>query len=145
MKHILFAAALVAAIASFPTPNVIAQTPPGLEFPKASPTGVLKQRFGLTDVEIEYSRPSVKGRKIFGTLVPFGQVWRTGANDATKITFSTDVKLGGEAVPAGSYALFTIPTASEWTVILSKVTGTWGSYAYDAKDDLLRVKVKPVA
>lgn len=145
MKHILFAAALTAAIAAFPVSNVSAQTPPTLDFPKASPPAVLKQRFGLTDVEIEYARPGVKGRKIFGALVPFGEVWRTGANTATKITFSTDVKLGGQAVPAGSYALFTIPTATEWTVILSKVTGAWGAYSYDAKDDLVRVKAKPIA
>jgi hypothetical protein len=145
MKHTLIAAALIAAIASILTSSVSAQTPPTLDFPKASPSSVLKQRFGLTDVDIEYARPSVKGRKIFGALVPFGEVWRTGANTATKITFSTDVKFGGQAVPAGSYALFTIPTATEWTVILSKVTGAWGAYSYDAKDDLLRVKVKPVA
>ncbi len=145
MKHILFATALIAAIASFQPSNVSAQTPPTLDFPQASPAASLKQRFGLTDVEITYSRPSAKGRKIIGGVVPFGEVWRTGANTATKVTFSTDVKFGGEAVPAGSYALFTIPTASEWTVILSKVTGAWGSYSYDTKDDLLRVKVKPVA
>jgi hypothetical protein len=145
MKHILFAAALVAAIATFLPSNVSAQSAPALEFPQASPGSVLKQRFGLTDVEITYSRPSARGRKIFGGLVPFGEVWRTGANTATKVTFSTDVKLGGQPVPAGSYALFTIPSASEWTVILSKVTGAWGSYSYDAKDDLLRVKAKPAA
>lgn len=145
MKHILFATALVAAIAAFQPSNVSAQSAPTLDFPQASPASVLKQRFGLTDVEITYSRPSAKGRKIFGGLVPFGEVWRTGANTATKLTFSTDVKLGGQAVPAGSYALFTIPDANEWTVILSKVTGVWGSYSYDAKDDLVRVKVKPAA
>jgi tetratricopeptide (TPR) repeat protein len=78
--------------------------------------------------------------------VPYGQVWRTGANAASKITFSTDVKLGGAAVPAGSYALFTIPGEAEWTVILSRVVdGQWGSYAYDQKDDQARVKVKAVA
>ena len=144
MKHTLFAAALIAASASFLPSGVSAQSAPALEFPQPSPAAALKQRFGLTDVEVEYSRPGVKGRKIFGGLVPFGEVWRTGANMATKVTFSTDVKLGGQPVPAGSYALVTIPGATEWTVILSKVTGEWGTYAYDAKNDLLRVKVKPV-
>jgi len=100
----------------------------------------------VTDVSIEYSRPNVRERKVFGGLVPYGQVWRTGANAATKITFGTDVKLGGAAVPAGSYALFTIPGEAEWTVILSKVVdGQWGSYAYDPKDDQARIKVKSVA
>lgn len=116
-----------------------------LEFPAASPSATVKQRFGVTDVEIEYARPSVKGRKIFGDLVPHGEVWRTGANSATKVTFSTDVKFGGSDVPAGTYALFTIPELHEWTVILNKVAGQWGSYAYDAKNDQVRVKAKPVA
>ena len=116
-----------------------------LEFPQASPAATIKQRVGLTDVEVEYSRPSMKGRKIYGGLVPYGEVWRTGANNATKITFGTDVKFGGKDVPAGSYALFTLPNASEWTVILNKVTGQWGSYAYDEKNDLVRVTAKPIA
>lgn len=116
---------------------------PKLEFPQASPSSTLQQRVGLTDIEVAYARPSVKGRKIFGGLVPLGEIWRTGANTATKLTFSTDVKFGGAAVPAGSYALFTIPGAGEWTVILSKVTGQWGSYAYSDKDDQARVKIKP--
>jgi hypothetical protein len=118
---------------------------PAIEFPQASPAASFKQRIGLTDVEVEYSRPGVKGRKIYGDLVPFGEVWRTGANTATKVTFSGDVKFEGTAVPAGSYALFTIPGEAEWTIILSKVTGQWGSYSYAEKDDLLRAKVKPIA
>jgi len=117
---------------------------PKLEFPQASPGSTLQQRVGLTDVEVVYARPSVKGRKIFGGLVPHDEIWRTGANSATKVTFSTDVKFGGSPVPAGSYALFTIPGATEWSVILSKVTGQWGSYAYSDKDDQARVKVKPL-
>ena len=118
---------------------------PALDFPQASPAASFKQRFGLTDVELEYSRPSAKGRKVFGALVPYGEVWRTGANSATKLTISSDVSIEGKSVPAGSYALFTIPGESEWTVILSKVTGTWGSYQYDAKDDHARIQVKPTA
>ena len=123
-----------------------AQEAKKLEFPQPSPLASVSERVGVTGVSIEYSRPSVRERKIFGALVPWGQVWRTGANAATKVTFTTDVKLGGSAVPAGSYALFTIPGDSEWTVILSKVVdGQWGSYAYNPKDDQARVKVKPVA
>jgi len=125
--------------------SLLAQDAKKIEFPQASSAASVKERVGVTDVSVEYSRPNARERKIFGGLVPYGQVWRTGANAATKITFSTDVKLGGTAVPAGSYALFTIPGEAEWTVILSKVTEEWGSYAYDPKDDQARVKVKPVA
>jgi hypothetical protein len=84
----------------------------------------------------------VKGRQVFGGLEPYGVVWRTGANAATKVTFSTEVKFGGIDVPAGTYALFSIPDPVEWTVMLNKVTGQWGSYTYDAKNDVARVKVK---
>lgn len=120
-----------------------AQTPK-VDFPAASPACTLKQCVGLTDIEINYSRPGVKGRAIFGGIVPYGQVWRTGANQATKISFSTDVKLNGEDVPAGSYALFTIPGEDEWTVILSKNADQFGAFQYDAKDDLARFKVVPI-
>jgi hypothetical protein len=122
-----------------------AQEAKKIDFPQASPLASIKERVGVTDVSVEYSRPSVRERKIFGGLVPYGAVWRTGANAATKITFSTDVKLGGTAVPAGSYALFTIPGEAEWTVILSKVVDEWGSYAYNPKDDQARVTVKSLA
>ena len=126
--------------------SLLAQDAKKIEFPQASSAASVKERVGVTDVSVEYSRPNARERKIFGGLVPYGQVWRTGANAATKITFSTDVKLGGTAVPAGSYALFTIPGPSDWTVILSKVVDDqWGSYAYNQKDDQARVKVKPVA
>ena len=124
-----------------------AQTPaaPKLEFPAPSPAATYKQRVGITDIQIEYSRPSMKDRVIFGGLVPFDKVWRTGANSATKISFSTAVKLNGSAVPAGEYALFSIPGKTEWTVILNKATGDWGSYAYDPKNDVARVKATPIA
>ena len=130
--------------AAFFTSVLHAEEAKKIDFPQASPSASVKERVGVTDVAIEYSRPSIRERKIFGGLVPYGEVWRTGANAATKITFSTDVKLGGAAVPAGSYALFTIPGEAEWTLILSKVTDEWGSYAYNQKDDQARVKAKPV-
>ncbi|MSU46525.1 MAG: DUF2911 domain-containing protein [Lacunisphaera sp.] len=116
---------------------------PTIDFPAPSPAATIKQRVGFTDIEIVYSRPSMRGRKIFGGLQPYGEIWRTGANSATKIIFSTPVKFGGADVPAGSYALSPIPGESEWTVILNKVVGQWGAYAYDAKNDVVRVKAVP--
>jgi len=118
---------------------------PKLSFPAPSPEGVVKQRVGFTDIEVVYSRPSAKGRKVFGGLVPYGEVWRTGANTATKVTFSTPVKIGNQEVPAGSYALFTIPGEREWTVILNRVTGEWGAYSYKEAGDVMRVKTRPAA
>ncbi len=117
---------------------------PRLEFPSASPTCTLKQRVGLTDIEVVYSRPGIKDRTIFGGIVPLGQVWRTGANASTKVSFSTPVKLGGHEVPAGKYALYTIPGEKEWTIILSKNTGLNGAFGYDQKDDLTRFTVEAV-
>src|SRR5262249_17264244 len=91
-----------------------------IEFPAASQHSVVKQRVGLTDVEVDYSRPNKNNREIFGGLVPYGKLWRTGANAVTKIKFSHPVTLGGKQIPAGEYALFTIPTPDEWTIIISK-------------------------
>lgn len=117
---------------------------PKVDFPAASPACTIKQRVGLTDVEVTYSRPGIKDRQIFGGLVPYGKVWRTGANSATKITFSTPVKLNGNDIPAGSYELFTIPGQDEWTIIINKAKGQWGAYQYNEKDDLVRFKVNPI-
>lgn len=114
-----------------------------INMPQASPAAVVSQKMGLTDVNIEYSRPSMRGRKIFGELVPYGEVWRAGANAATILTFSTEVKIEGKSIPAGSYALYAIPGKSEWTVILSSNTKLWGAVGYSQEDDVLRVKVKP--
>jgi len=114
-----------------------------VEFPSPSPTCTLKQRVGLTDIEIVYSRPGVKERTIFGGLIPYGQVWRTGANASTKISFSGPVKLNGNDVPAGKYALYTIPGEKEWTIILSKNLES-SVFNYDKKDDLVRFKTEPV-
>lgn len=124
-----------------------AQTPaaPKLAFPQPSPAATLKQQVGITDIEINYNRPSARGRKIFGGLVPYGEVWRTGANSATKISFSTPVKFGGADIPAGTYELFTIPSEKEWTVIIHQNKSQWGSYSYDAKNDVARVTAKVTA
>jgi hypothetical protein len=114
-----------------------------IQMPQASPSSKIIQKVGLTDVAVDFSRPSTKGRKIFGELVPFGQVWRTGANGATVLTFSTEVSISGTKVPAGSYALYSIPGKSSWTMILSKNTKLWGAIGYEAKDDLLRFNATP--
>lgn len=128
-------AALVSATA------VPAQQVPDL--PQASPKAKVEQRVGLTDFTIEYSSPAVKGRKIWGGLVPYDQLWRTGANAATKLTASRDFKFGGTAVPAGSYALFTIPGKSSWTVILNTKADAGGTRDYDEKNNVARITVKP--
>jgi hypothetical protein len=140
-KLLRFVAAIVGGLifaASAP-----AQTPK-IDFPAPSPACTIKQRVGLTDIEIAYSRPSMKDRVIFGNVVPFGTVWRTGANNATKITFSTPVKLNDTEVAAGAYALYTIPGENEWTIILNKGVGKSGTQ-YDEKEDVVRFKTTPVS
>ena len=96
-----------------------------------------------TDITINYSRPSVKGRTIFGELEPYDKVWRTGANEATTFEVSNDVEIEGKSLPAGKYALFTIPTEDDWTVIFNKTPDQWGAYDYDEAEDALRVEVTP--
>lgn len=112
-----------------------------LETPPASPTGKIDQRVGVMDVSVTYSRPGIKGRKIFGDLVPYGEVWRTGANDPTTITFSDPVKLEGHDVPAGTYSLYTIPGKNEWTIIINKKAT--GDATRDEKEDQVTFTVKP--
>ena len=112
------------------------------EPPKASPQATVSQTFGFTTVIIDYHRPSVHERKIWGGLVPYGKVWRTGANEATTIQFSSDVKINGTKIPAGIYSLFTIPEEKEWTVILNNQTKIWG-LDYNAAYDFTRFKLKP--
>lgn len=112
-----------------------------IAYPPASPTFELKGTLGLTEVKVVYSRPSAKGRKVAGELIPFNEVWRTGANASTKISFSTDVKLNGNPVPAGTYALYSLFTEEEATIILSNNLELWGAIGYDPKDDQLRFKV----
>jgi hypothetical protein len=116
-----------------------------LAFPQVSPSETIKQKIGLTDIEVIYSRPSAKGRVMLGGNNPFGTIWRTGANTATRITFSTPVTIEGSPLAAGSYELFTIPGADSWTIIFQKVQKQWGAYTYDQKNDALRVTVVPTA
>jgi hypothetical protein len=98
---------------------------------------------GLTDITVDYSRPSVKGRVIWGGLVPYDQVWRTGANEATQISFSDDVTINGQPLPKGTYSLHTIPGKDSWTIIFNKTAKQWGSFNYKQADDALRVTAKP--
>lgn len=114
-----------------------------LRTPSPSPEQTIKQGFGLSDIELTYSRPGIKGREVFGALVPYGKVWRTGANNATTLTFGDEVTIGGTKIPAGKYGLLTIPGADEWTFIISKQTNVTNPSAYKESEDMVRVKAKP--
>lgn len=113
------------------------------DLPQPSPAAKVEQRIGLTDVVVKYARPSIKGRKVWGDLVPYNQVWRTGANASTLISFSEEVIIKGQKLPKGEYALFCIPTDNEWTVIFNKNLTLWGADGYKQEEDVLRVNLKP--
>jgi len=115
-----------------------------VRMPAPSPSTTVKQDFALSNIELSYSRPSVKGRTIFGDLVPFGKIWRTGANSATTITFGEDVTIGNTLVKAGKYGLFTIPDKTQWTIIVSKQTDVTGPAAYKQDQDVVRVTAQTV-
>jgi hypothetical protein len=114
-----------------------------LKTPRPSPDATVKQYVGVTEITIDYSSPGVKGRKIWGELVPFGEIWRTGANEATTITFSDIVKVNGNELPAGTYGLHTIPGENEWEFIFSKDTKVDGSSNFNKDNEVLRIKAKP--
>jgi len=134
---------LIAALMLLTATAAFAQQGP--RAPRVSPKSSLMQTVGLTDITVNYNRPGVKGRAIWGALVPYDKVWRTGANEATTIEFSDDVWINGSKLAKGLYSLHTIPTASQWTVIFNSVAEQWGSYSYDAAKDALRVQVTPEA
>ena len=161
-KYRLYAAALILVAAT----AVQSFAQQSLRLPRPSPKASVMQTIGVTDVTINYSRPGVKGRKIWGDapasaasgaatlddarrraadapIVPYGHVWRTGANEATTFTVTDDVLINGQKLAAGTYSLHTIPGRDEWTLIFNKDAGQWGSFTYDDKKDALRVKVKP--
>ena len=117
-----------------------------IKMPALSPTQTLSQDFGMGKIEITYSRPALKGRAAFGNgsvLAPLGMLWRTGANGATKLTFSHPVTIGGKLLAAGAYGLFTIPGEKEWTIILNTNSAGWGSFSYKEAEDVVRFQVKP--
>jgi tetratricopeptide (TPR) repeat protein len=115
-----------------------------LKTPAPSPTQTIKQDFGISSVELTYSRPAMKGRKVFGDLVPYGKLWRTGANAATRIKFTDDVQIGGTNLKAGEYVIYTVPNQNEWEVVLNKGITNWGIDGYKQEEDVVRVKVKPI-
>ncbi len=110
---------------------------------RPSPPAEASKKTPNATITINYSQPSVKGRELWGKLVPYGQVWRAGANEATTFQVDKDVKVEGQPLAAGKYGLFAIPNADEWTIIFNKVPNQWGAFKYDEKQDALRVKVKP--
>jgi tetratricopeptide (TPR) repeat protein len=114
-----------------------------LDLPRQSQRALVTQRVGITDITISYHRPLVGGRKIWDAVVPYGQVWRAGANENTTIEFSDPVSIEGQALDKGKYGLHMIPGADQWTVIFSKNSTSWGSFTYEPKEDALRVNVKP--
>ena len=116
-----------------------------LDLPRQSQHAVVSQRIGITDITINYHRPLVNDRKVWGNLVPYGQVWRAGANENTTITFSDPVTIEGKALAAGTYGLHMIPNENEWTIIFSKNSTSWGSFTYKESEDALRVNVEPQA
>jgi hypothetical protein len=138
MKKILFLLTTAVSVLFFE--NSSAQ----LIMPQSSSSQTIIQEFGLGRITVKYSRPNIKGRSVEKDLAPFGEVWRTGANDATVITFTDAVNLEGNAIAAGEYAIFTIPGKNEWTIILNKETKQWGSYQYKQTEDVIRFNVKPI-
>ncbi len=114
-----------------------------LDLPLASQRAAAEQRLGVTDIRIDYHRPEIRGRKVWGELVPWGDVWRAGANENTVITFGGPVTVEGQPLAKGSYGLHMLPTEASWTIIFSKNSTSWGSFTYDQKEDALRVTVKP--
>jgi hypothetical protein len=129
--------AFIAALVSF---EAIAQDDKNA---RPSPPAEASKKTSNATVTINYGQPSIKGREVWGKLVPYGQVWRAGANEATTFQIDKDVKVEGQALPAGKYGFFAIPNADEWTIIFNKVPNQWGAFKYDEKQDALRVKVKP--
>ncbi len=124
--------------------SALAGACPQLKLPQASPAASVSQAIGPATVSIEYHRPAVRNRAIWGGLVPYSEVWRTGANEATKLQFSDGVRIDGHEVPAGTYSFFAIPTATSWTLILNKKAAQWGAFSYAVADDQLRFEVKPI-
>ena len=129
----------LALVAALVAGTAFAQEPQKLVLPQPSPAATVKQTVGLTDITIDYSSPAVRGRKIWGEVVPFDELWRAGANACTKVTLSTAASIGGKPVAAGSYCLFLLPAKAGWTFVLNKDTTLWGTDGHKAESDVLRV------
>ena len=141
LRSTLVAVALVALGAGLAAPAAAAE----LNLPRPSPKAVVSQTVGLTDFTVTYSRPAVKGRVIWGDLVPYNEIWRTGANEATSLVTTGEATIAGKKIPAGEYSIYTLPTPGEWTVIISTEKGAWGSFTYAKEKDAHRFTVKPAA
>jgi len=117
-----------------------------INFPLISPPAEFKQKIGLSEIKINYSRPAARGRKVMGSLVPYGRIWRVGANESTKVSFSDSVTIGEKVLLAGTYALYAIPEAEEWTIIFHKNIGHWGDGRsnYNPEEDAMRLRVQPL-
>ena len=131
MKKIILTAFLAVSVSAYSQWNI----------PAASPRQSVEQQFSMSKISLDYGRPAVKGRKVFGELVPFGQVWRAGANSATKIIFEQSIDFGGKVVPAGTYGVFVIPQEKEWKIILNKDANQWGAYSYDERLNIIDITV----
>jgi tetratricopeptide (TPR) repeat protein len=145
MRRPTVTGALAVVLACFAVPAELPAQVPTLVLPKASQRAAVTQTIGLTEIGITYDRPLVNGREVWGKLVPYDSVWRAGANENTVIAFSSPVRVGGRELPAGRYGVHMIPTAAEWTVILSRQADAWGSFSYDPKEDAVRLTAVPVA
>ena len=141
MKRVTFMRVLIVAILIILVMPVLAER--GDDTARKSKNGKVEGTIDGVKVMLEYGRPKVNGRVIWGDLVPYDKIWRTGADEATTITFDQDVNVEGKPLAAGTYSLFTIPGQEEWTVVFNKVAKQWGAFKYDAAQDALRVKVKP--
>lgn len=139
LRGLLFCLVMAALSGVCPAQSIV------LDLPLPSQKAEVSQRIGITDITISYHRPEVNSRKIWDGLVPYGKVWRAGANENTTITFSDPVMIEGKPLDKGTYGLHMIPTADEWTIIFSRNYTSWGSFTYDQAEDALRVTVKPVA
>ncbi|NWJ39651.1 MAG: DUF2911 domain-containing protein [Geothrix sp.] len=140
MRNLLLPALVVCSLAAQDKPAPVRLTPL-----RVSPASTLSQEIGISKIDLTFARPAVKGRKIWGEVVPFGQVWRAGANSATVITLSHAAKVAGKDVPAGSYGFFVIPSEKTWTLILNRKAKQWGAYEYKKEEDVMRWEVTPMA
>jgi Protein of unknown function (DUF2911) len=138
MRNLILSTLLVLPLAAQDKPAPVRLAPL-----RVSPAATLSQEIGISKIDLAFARPAVKGRKIWGEVVPFGQVWRTGANNATTLTLSHAAKVAGKDVPAGSYGFFIIPGQKTWTLILNKKAKQWGAYAYKQEEDQLRWEATP--
>lgn len=111
------------------------------KYPMASPRQVVSQQFSVTKISVDYGRPSVRGRKIFGDLVPYGKIWRVGANEATNVSFEQSILFGGKPTKPGRYAIFVTPEENEWTIVLNYDADAWGAYSYDPNENAIEIKV----